>query len=40
MCWAVGFHHVMASISLGERFETYELFLSLILNFFGGGGAW
>jgi hypothetical protein len=31
---AAGFHHVTAPFSLGERFETYEAFISLIFNFF------
>jgi hypothetical protein len=35
--WTAGFHHIMAHSHLA-RFETYELFISLILNFFLGHG--
>jgi hypothetical protein len=30
--WDAGFYHVMARSHLGARFETYEPFISLILN--------
>jgi hypothetical protein len=31
---AAGFHHVTARSRFGARFETYELFISLIFQFF------
>jgi hypothetical protein len=32
--WAARFHHVTGPFWLGARFETYELFSSLIFNYF------
>ena len=36
--WAAGFHHVTTRSRLGRLFETYEMFISLIFQFFSDRG--